>query len=44
MKYKFLPKYIDRWNELWVRFGWKVIRISDGNIGGWFDGEGLIKI
>lgn len=42
MKYRFYRKYIDEWGEIWVKISWhKVLRISDGNIGGWFNGEGL---
>jgi hypothetical protein len=45
MRYKFLPKYKDKWGELWVKISQqRVIRISDGNIGGWFNGEGLEKV
>lgn len=40
--------YIDEYGERWVRienaFGREYIkRISDGNIGGWFDGKGLAE-
>ena len=42
MKYKFHKKYKDKYGKLWVRISKHlVIRISDGNIGGWFNGKGL---
>lgn len=35
-------KYIDRYGQIWVRIGLKhVQRVKDGNIGGWYNGEGL---
>jgi len=44
MKYKYLPKYRDKWDELWVRISWYVVRLSDNNIGGWFNGDGLERV
>ncbi len=40
------PKlFKDRWGETWelLNDGYKfyVVRVRDGNIGGWFNGEGL---
>lgn len=37
-------KYFDRWGDVWVRIGLHhVVRSKDGNIGGWFNGKGLVK-
>lgn len=45
MKYKFFPKYMDKWGQIWIKHSsTKVKRVSDDNIGGWFKGEGLKKI
>lgn len=38
-------KYKDKYGEIWKRISWEhVLRISDGNLGGWFDGDGLMPI
>lgn len=38
-------RYIDAWGDIWERRKMAknicVVRLKDGNIGGWFDGEGL---
>lgn len=35
-------RFVDKYGDIWVRQGdYHIIRISDGNIGGWFDGKGL---
>ena len=47
MKYKFLQKYIDKYGQVWVKrpnYSYHVIRICDGNVGGWFGGFGLTEI
>lgn len=38
-------KYQDKLGDIWVRSGsHKVIRLKDGNIGLWRNGEGLIEL
>ncbi len=38
-------RYTDKWGEIWVRESFDYIhRISDGNIGGWFNGQGLTPV
>lgn len=37
-------KYQDQYGDIWLRSGGYVIRQKDGNIGGWFDGNGLIEL
>jgi len=43
MRGKFVRiKFIDKHGELWFKVGLKkVVRVSDGNIGNWNNGEGL---
>lgn len=43
--YTICMKYIDKWGEVWQRIDkFYVKRISDGNVGGWFNGQGLIPV
>lgn len=47
MEYNHQPKYKDKYGEIWTKIYYnkdRVVRISDGNIGGWFNGEGLTRI
>lgn len=38
-------RFVDKHGDTWVREGANhVVRLSDGNIGGWFDGKGLIEV
>lgn len=43
-----MSKYRDKWGDIWklVADGDKawVVRVKDGNIGGWQNGEGLIEV
>lgn len=35
-------EYMDKWGDIWIRRScFTVSRISDGNIGKWFEGKGL---
>lgn len=39
------PKYLDEWGDEWVKpHDLYVVRIRDGSIGNWQDGEGLTRI
>ena len=38
-------RYMDKYGDLWIRQGnIYVVRLSDGNIGGWFKGKGLNEL
>ncbi len=40
-----MQKYLDKWGELWEKINdWQVRRISDGNLGGWQNGNGLTLV
>jgi len=43
-----MKKYHDQYGQVWKRYLSKnreyIYRVSDGNIGGWFDGKGLTAI
>lgn len=39
-----MNKYLDKWGDLWDRQGDYVVRRKDGNIGGWFNGQGLVRM
>lgn len=38
-------EYCDKYGQRWVRIDYfHVKRISDGNIGGWYNGQGLWRL
>lgn len=40
-----MSKYRDKYGDVWVRRGdYYVVRLFDGNIGTWQNGEGLVKL
>ena len=38
-------RYRDKWGDIWERFDLEYLRrVRDGNIGGWFHGQGLTRV